>query len=232
MKAQPSDLREVIDAHVGQRQLIGGAIRECVEVAPQGIEWKQVLSAEGLEAAIRAESAPPRGSVPQVTQNATTAGESGIRPAGIAESAPAQPHIHRWVGSGDYGDTTHGYMCGDCGIDIGDVEMAAQPSGDVPIISGRLPQSARDFEAGFRKGLEKAKRDVPQLTPEEVFDAIAECSALELSLHMDDATVVCDALNALLRSKISPSPQGEAYADPSVPRSADSEPGPGGSGQS
>jgi hypothetical protein len=30
-------------------------------------------------------------------------------------------HEHRWVGRGECGDTTNGYMCADCGADLDDL---------------------------------------------------------------------------------------------------------------
>jgi hypothetical protein len=34
---------------------------------------------------------------------------------------------HRWVGGGEYGDSTHGFMCGDCGADYEDTTDDDEP---------------------------------------------------------------------------------------------------------
>lgn len=39
----------------------------------------------------------------------------------MASQRESAEHRHRWVGAGEYGDSTVGQMCGDCGIDLEDL---------------------------------------------------------------------------------------------------------------
>lgn len=46
--------------------------------------------------------------------------EAGYRGPRATTPTTAAVHEHRWVGRGEYGDTSSGYMCGDCGVDLDD----------------------------------------------------------------------------------------------------------------
>jgi len=65
----------------------------------------------------------------------TSAARAAVEPC--PEACPATGKPHRFVGAGEYGDTTNGLMCGDCGVDAGDVDGATQ--GEQPTSQQETP---------------------------------------------------------------------------------------------
>lgn len=60
-----------------------------------------------------------------------------VRSAIASAPSPAKEANHRWVGSGEYGDSTHGSMCGDCGKEDDGHDDAAPCPAKAPVPSLR-----------------------------------------------------------------------------------------------